>query len=73
MPKLKWVTWVGVLGAGVAGWGLLWVAVSSYVIRAVERLEFVTSEIDPSIGGQLLAVLGAVSFALAGADWLRRR
>ena len=73
MPRLKWFTWVGVLGAGVAGWGLLWLAVSSYVIRAFDRVEFISSEMNPSIGGQVLAVLGAVSFALAGADWLRRR
>ena len=73
MPKLRWFTWVGVLGAGVAGWGLLWLALSSYVIRAVSQVEFLTSEMNPSIGSQALAVLGAISFAVAGADWLRRR
>jgi len=73
MPRLRWFTWVGVLGAGIAGWGLFWLAVSSYIIRALARVEFLTSEMNPSIGSQALAVLGAVSFAVAGADWLRRR
>lgn len=73
MPRLKWFTWVGVLGAGILGWSLLWLAVSSYVIRAFDRVEFLTSEMNPSIGNQALAVLGAVSLAVAGADWLRRR
>ena len=73
MPRLRWFTWVGVLGAGIAGWGLLWLAISSYIIRALAHFEFLTSEINPSIGSQALAVLGAVSFAVAGADWLRRR
>jgi hypothetical protein len=73
MPRLRWFTWVGVLGAGVLGWGLLWLAVSSYVIRAVARVEFFTSEIGPSIGNEILAVLAAVSLAMAGVDRLRRR
>ena len=73
MPRLRWFTWISVLGAGVAGWSLIWLAVSSYVIRAFDRIEVLSSEMNPSMGGQVLAAIGAVSFALAGVDWLRRR
>lgn len=73
MPRLRWFTWVGVLGAGIAGWGLLWLAVSPYAIRAFDHVELFSSGTNLSIGSQMLAMLGAISFALAGADWLRRR
>jgi hypothetical protein len=73
MPRLRWFTWVGVLGAGILGWGMLWLAVSSYVIRALAHVEFFTSEIAPSIGREVVAVLAAVSLAMAGMDRLRRR
>jgi len=73
MPRLRWFTWVGVLGAGILGWGLLWLAVSSYVVHAFDRVQSLTLAVNSSIGSEILAVLAAVSLAMAGADWLRRR
>ncbi|HTS10288.1 MAG TPA: hypothetical protein VMP68_32290 [Candidatus Eisenbacteria bacterium] len=73
MPKLRWFTWVGVLGAGILGWGLLWLAVSPYVVHAFDRVELFTSVVNSSIGSEILAVVAAVSLAMAGVDWLRRR
>jgi hypothetical protein len=73
MPRLRWFTWVGVLGAGILGWGLLWLAVSSYVVQMFTRFGWVASGNSSSIGSQILAVLGALFFATEAADWLRRR
>ncbi|HKS74418.1 MAG TPA: hypothetical protein VJQ82_14545 [Terriglobales bacterium] len=73
MPRLRWFTWVGVLGAGILGWGLLWLAISPYVIHALDRVQSLTSVVNSSIGSEILAALAAVSFAVAGVNWLRRR
>ena len=73
MPRLRWFTWVGVLGAGILGWGLLWLAIAPYVIHAFDRVESFTSIVNSSIGSEILALVAAVSLAMAGVDWLRRR
>jgi len=73
MPRLRWFTWVGVLGAGIFGWGLLWLAVSPYVVHAFDRVQSFTSVVNSSIGSGILAVASAVSLAMVGVDWLRRR
>jgi hypothetical protein len=73
MPRLKWFTWVGVLGAGILGWGLLWLAVSSYVVHAFDRVQSLTLAVNSSILSEILAVLAAVSLGMAGLDRLRRR
>ncbi len=73
MPRLKWFTWFGVLGAGILGWSLLWLALSPYVTQGFNRVESLTYAVDPSLGNQVLTLLSAIFLALAGADWLHRR
>ena len=73
MPRLKWFTWVGVLGAGIAGWSLVWLAVSSYVAQMFNRFAWLAAGKSSSFGSQILAVLSALFFATEAADWLRRR
>ena len=73
MPRLRWFTWVGVLGAGILGWSLLWLAISPYVVHAFDRVQSFTSVVNSPIGSEILAVVAAVSLATVGADWLRRR
>jgi len=73
MPRLRWFTWVGVVGAGIAGWSLLWLAVSSYVVQMFNRFAWLASGESDSIRSQILAVLGALFFASEAVDWLKRR
>jgi len=67
VPKLRWFTWAGLLAAGIASWGLIWLAISSYLVQAVRRFDWFTPEMGPSTGGRVMALLAAVFLAVAGA------
>jgi len=72
VPKLKWFTWAGLLGASIASWGLIWLAISSYFVQAASRFEWLTSEMGPSTGGRVMALLAIVLLAVAGSVRLLR-
>ena len=72
MPRLKWLTWVGLLGAGVASWGLIWLAISPYVVRQASRIGWLVSGLDNSTGAKVMALLAVVFLAAVCSEWLVR-
>jgi len=71
MPRLKWFTWVGLVGAGIAGWSLVWLGISSFIIPTVNRIQSI-SVLSASISPQVLTLLVAVLLAMEATEWLRR-
>ncbi|MGC2447346.1 MAG: hypothetical protein WA477_06865 [Candidatus Sulfotelmatobacter sp.] len=72
MPRLKWLTWVGLLGAGVASWGLIWLAISPYVAKQASRMGWLSSGLDNSTGARVMALLAVVFLAVVGSEWVVR-
>jgi cell division protein FtsX len=72
VPRLKWFTWIGLLGAGIASWGLVWLAISSQVAKHASRLEWLTSGLDESIAVRITGLMAAVFLAVVASDWLMR-
>jgi hypothetical protein len=72
VPRLKLLTWVGLLGAGVASWGLIWLAISPYVEKQASRIGWLTSGLDNSTGAKVMALLAAVFLAIVCSEWLVR-
>jgi len=72
VPRLKWFTWLGLLGAGIASWGLIWLAISPYVAKQASRIEWLTSGLDESIMVRMMGLMAVVFLAVIGSDWLMR-
>ena len=72
MPRLKWLIWVGLLGAGVASWGLIWLAISPYVVKQASRIGWLTSGLDNSTGARVMALLAVVFLGMVGSEWVVR-
>ena len=72
MPRLKWLTWIGLIGAGIASWGLVWLAVSSRLAKHGSYVEWLTSGMETSISARILGLLGVAFFAVVVSDWLMR-
>ncbi|MGC2476811.1 MAG: hypothetical protein WA485_20925 [Candidatus Sulfotelmatobacter sp.] len=72
MPRLKWLIWVGLLGAGVASWGLIWLAISPYVVKHASRMGWLTSGIDNSTGARVISLLAVVFLGVVGSEWVVR-
>ena len=72
MPRLKWFTWIGLIGAGIASWGLVWLAISSQLAKHGNPVEWLTLGMETSITARILGLLGVVFFAVIASDWLMR-
>ena len=72
MPRLKWFTWLGLLGAGMASWGLVWLALFSQLAKHATRAEWLTSGLETSITARILGLLATVFLAVVVSDWLMR-
>lgn len=72
MPRLKWLTWVGLLGAGVASWGLLWLAISPYVVKQASEIGWLASGLDNSAAARVMALLAVVFLAAVSSEWVVR-
>ena len=72
MPRLKWFTWIGLIGAGIATWGLVWLVVSSQLAKHGYRVEWLTSGLETSITARIVGLFGAVLFAVVASEWLMR-
>lgn len=72
MPRLKWFTWLGLLGAGIASWGFVWLVVSSQLAKHGYRVEWLTSGLETSITARILGLLAAGFLAVAASEWLMR-
>lgn len=72
MPRLKWFTWIGLIGAGIASWGLVWLAISSQLAKHGGRVEWLTFGLETSINARILGLLGAVFLAVVASEWLLR-
>ena len=72
MPRLKWFIWIGLIGAGAASWGLVWLAVSSQIAKHGYRVDWLTSGLEASITARIIGFLGAVFLAAMTSQWLMR-
>jgi hypothetical protein len=72
VPRLKWLTWVGLVGAGVASWGLIWLAVSSYVVKQASQIGWLLSGLDNSTVARVMVLLAVVFLAAVSSEWLVR-
>lgn len=72
MPRLKWFTWIGLIGAGIASWGLVWLAISSQLAKYGYRVEWLTSGLETSITARIIGLLGAAFLAVLASEWLMR-
>lgn len=72
MPRLKWLTWVGLVGAGVASWGLIWLVVSPYVVKQASQIGWLLSGLDNSMAARVVALLAVIFLAAASSEWLVR-
>ena len=72
MPRLKWFAWIGLIGAGIASWGFVWLAASSQLAKHANRVEWLTSGLETSISARIIGLLGVVFFAVVTSDWLMR-
>lgn len=72
MPKLRWFTWVGLLGAGVASWALVWAAVSSQLAKHANHVVWLTSGLETSIPVRIAGLLATLFLAVMASEWLVR-
>jgi len=72
VPRLKWLIWVGLLGAGVASWGLIWLAISPYVVRQASRIGWLLSGLDNSMVARVMALLAVIFLGMVGSEWVVR-
>ena len=72
MPRLKWFTWLGLIAAGTASWGLVWLAISSQLAKHGTYVEWLTSGMETSITARILGLVAAVFLAALTSDWLMR-
>lgn len=72
MPRLKWFTWIVVLAAGIASWGLVWLAISSQLAKHGYRIEWLTSGLETSIPARMVGLLAVLVFAVVTSEWLIR-
>jgi len=72
VPRLKWFTWIVVLAAGIASWGLVWLAISSQLAKHSYRVEWLTSGLETSITARIIGLLGALFLAVVASEWLMR-
>jgi hypothetical protein len=72
MPRLKWFTWIGLVGAGITSWGLVWLAVSTQLGKHANCVEWLTSGLEGSITARILGLVAAGFLAVAASDWLMR-
>lgn len=72
VPGLKWLTWVGLLGAGVASWALIWLAISPYLVRHANRFGWLVSGIDNLTVARVMSLLAVVFLAAVSSEWLVR-
>ena len=70
MHRLKWFTWIGLIAAGTASWGLVWLAISSQLAKYGNRAAWLTS--GSSIRARILGWVAAVFLAAITSDWLMR-
>jgi hypothetical protein len=72
VPRLKWFTWIVVLAAGIASWGLVWLAISPQLAKYGDYLEWLTSGMETSIAARIVGLLATVFLAVVISDWLMR-
>lgn len=72
MPRLKWFTWLGLIAAGIASWGLVWLAISPQLAKHANRVEWLTSGLETSVTARILGLLATVFLAVVVSDWLMR-
>lgn len=72
MPRLKWFTGIGLLGATVASWGLVWLTISPQLAKYGNHLEWFTSGLEISVPARIVGLLAVVVLAGVTSDWLMR-
>lgn len=70
MPKLRWFTWSGLLGAGIGSWGLLWLLIWSYAVQQDSRLFWLTSDMRTPIAARFMVWIGALLFVMGSSAGL---